>query len=688
LHVALPQEHRVLVYSTAAAEPGAPIAVFGQPDIHSRNPNAGAHPQASATSLAEPADVKIDPNGGVYIADAGNHRVLGFGSGSRSADRVWGQLDFTSNSVNQVEATGLSSPYKIAVDYSRTPFPLYVSDSNNHRVLVWRDSARFRTGDPADAVIGQPDMRTAIANFDGTARRPTANSLSDPKGIAVDGSGNLYVADSGNNRVLRFPRPLDQGGIIAADLVLGQADLNTGTAGITSAGSLRAPSAVAIAPDGGVFVSDTGNHRVLEFAAGAGTNASAIRVFGQPNFASSTGPRAVSAQTLTEPKGVAIDPAFNLYVADSSANRVVVYVNTRDAAAASTAASIVIGSNTFGSVLTGSSRSRLRAPSDIALDSIGRIYVADAGNNRILLFPSLIFLPITDGAALAVVGQSDFGSNAGNWNSQEGMASPESLLDPAGIFIDRRDTLYVGDSGNQRVVHFLKGARISHAAYEQASALGRGALVAIIGDGLAETEVVSSASLAQSLGDREVFVDDTVRSPLLSVSPQVITLQLPSTAPTGTARLAVRTGETGELIAGAMVPVATYAPGLFSKILNQDGTTNSETNPAATGSTIRLMGTGQGPVSPSIADGEAATEDIKTVAVPTADGNACLTRQPSVCVAVGTTFGEVKFSGLAPGMVGIWQLDVRVPDNAPTGAVPVRAVINAVPSNIVTVAIR
>jgi uncharacterized protein (TIGR03437 family) len=157
----------------------------------------------------------------------------------------------------------------------------------------------------------------------------------------------------------------------------------------------------------------------------------------------------------------------------------------------------------------------------------------------------------------------------------------------------------------------------------------------------------------------------------------------------GPSRVALRAAATNELIAGAAVAIAAYAPGLFTRVLNQDGTTNSDANPAVRGSVIRITGTGQGPVSPSIADGEAAPEGtIKTVAVPTSDGNACLTRQPSICVAIGSTFGEVRFSGLAAGMIGVWQLDVRIPETAASGPMAVRAVINAVPSNIVQVHIR
>ena len=77
-----------------------------------------------------------------------------------------------------------------------------------------------------------------------------------------------------------------------------------------------------------------------------------------------------------------------------------------------------------------------------------------------------------------------------------------------------------------------------------------------------------------------------------------------------------------------------------------------------------------------------------TVTIPTADGRACVTSQPAMCVAIGSTFGEIQYSGLAPGYVGLWQINVKIPADAPTGNVALRVLINGVPSNIVSVAIR
>src|SRR5262249_50728308 len=144
---------------------------------------------------------------------------------------------------------------------------------------------------------------------------------------------------------------------------------------------------------------------------------------------------------------------------------------------------------------------------------------------------------------------------------------------------------------------------------------------------------------------------------------------------------------------------AASSPGLFTTnklgtgqavAVNQDNTPNSSSNPAAAGSLITLYGTGQGQVNPTVLDGAPASDPLATtVAVPTADGTACVTSQPSMCVAIGSAFGAVQFSGLTAGNVGLWQITVRIPQTTPPGsAVSVRVVINATPSNSVTIAVR
>jgi uncharacterized protein (TIGR03437 family) len=698
LYVAVPLDHRILVFAPSTSSGGAATEVLGQADFSIARPNSTAYPLASANTVAGPNDVKLDTDGNVYVTDTGNHRVISYAPNSKTASRIWGQLDFAANGVNRVKPGSINTPYKIVIDYSQPPYPLYVSDTNNHRVLIWRDSIRFRTGDPADLVIGQPNLTTALPNIEGgLTTTPTATSLAFPRGIAVDAAGNLYVADTGNNRVLRYPRPVDQSGRITPDQVIGQSDFTSSVTAAVSASSLRVPGAVALGPDGNIFVADTGNNRVLEFPAGNANRPPALRVYGQTDFTSNLAHRIVSAQTLNSPQGIFIDASFTLYVADAGGNRVMIFPNTKDAPAAGSAASIVIGQQRFDIVDGGTTAGLFLIPSDVALDSSGNIYVCDNGNHRVLVFPSLIFLPLSGADAGAVIGQRDTTGGNANANNSSALATPEGLSDPIGLFIDRRDTLYVGDAGNNRIVHFLKSTLVFHGATNQTGApLARGSLANLQGSGFADREEQRPESpLARTLADREIVVNDEIPAPLSAMGPSAASFQVPTNAPLGTARLAVRVAETGELVAGSSVSLTTSAPGLFGsseearwKMTNEDGSVNSTSNAALKGSTIKIFGTGQGPVSPSVPDGEAAPADVFTVAVPTSDGQICLTRQPSVCVAIGNTFGDIQFSGLAPNQIGVWQLSVRIPATAPSGTVPLRALINGAPTNIVNIAIR
>lgn len=702
LFVSVPNDNRILVFDANGASGSLARDLIGQVDFTSTQANPASFPYASAGTFAAAGDVKLDADGNLIVADAGNNRVLLFPRGSKTATKVWGQVDFKSNGANRVKPGSLDAPFKMAIDYSRAPYALYVSDTNNHRILVWRDSVKFQTGDQADMVIGQPGFDTALPNIDTrSSLNPSATSLAFPRGIALDAGGNLYVADSGNHRVLRYPRPVDQFGRVTPDLVVGQVNFTSSVSAAVSASSLNTPAGVALDPDGNLYVADSGNHRVLQFPANASNNPAAIRVFGQPNFTSGLASNVPSAQTLSSPQGIYVDAAFTLYVADSGANRVLIFPNARDAAATGTAAPLVLGQARFDTATAAGGSAGLRSPRDVTVDSMGSIYVSDSGNNRIMVFSSLLFLPLAGATANTVVGQRDTNGTGPNFNSAAaGLATPEGLSSPIGVFLDRQDTLYVGDVGNNRVMHFLKAASIVHAANSQGGApLAVGGIARVQGLSLAElAEDAPEGTLPRSLAGREVTINDQLRAPLFAVAAEQIDFQVPAASPLGTTRIAVRSSSTGELVAGAAVPIAATSPGLFisadetaktqGRILNQDGTANSPANAALRGSTIKIFGTGQGAVSPPVPDGEVASADVVTVAIPTADGTTCLNRQPSVCVAIGSTFGQVEFSGLVPQKVGMWQLTVKIPLTAVTGNVNLRVLINGVPSNIVTVAIK
>lgn len=295
------------------------------------------------------------------------------GAGDRTADFVFGQPNFTSNPVNNggVSATAFHSPAGIAVDVTGR---IYVTDRDNHRVLVFSNIADT----VADIVFGQPNFSTNVANNGGV----TATSLHTPSGIAVDATGRIYVADEGNNRILVFDKLPDT----VADHVLGQPSFRSNAAnnGGVAATTFQCPTDIAVDTARRVYVVDQGNHRVLIFNNLADTLAD--KVLGQRNFTSKAinGGAGTSRMTLYRPNGIAVDVTGRVYVADRHNHRVLIFNNLAD-----TLADMVLGQRNFSGNGSGTSSTGLSYPRGVAVDAAGRVYVADYLNDRVLVFHNL-----------------------------------------------------------------------------------------------------------------------------------------------------------------------------------------------------------------------------------------------------------------------------------------------------------
>ncbi len=402
----------VLLIVVLAALPFSPVhaytalSVYGQPDFTSGAINAGG--EATANSFSYPLSIAIDATGGFYVADRDNHRVLYFANiGAKEASRVYGQHgSFTSHIANNngsgnsgaPSADNLNMPTAVALDSTGG---LFIADRDNHRVLYFANDGNTT----ADRIYGQyGNFATNMANNDGTVTygEPSATNLGTYiLGLAVDSQDGLFVSDSSNHRVLYFANDGDT----TADRVYGQRGNfasavrnNDGTGKIftPSADSLNFPRGLAVDAEGGLYVADRDNNRILYFANDG--NTSADRVYGQfgdftKNAESNDGSGGVgtaSADNLSHPKSIGIGPLGGLYIADTLHHRVLYFRNDGD-----TTADGVYGQardltrsvfNNDGTSNSGApSAENLNGPQGIAVAPDGRFFISDTGNNRVLL---------------------------------------------------------------------------------------------------------------------------------------------------------------------------------------------------------------------------------------------------------------------------------------------------------------
>ncbi len=352
------------------------------------------------------------------------------------ADLVLGQPGFQT-SAKGTSAAAMETPAAIAVDPGSGK--VFVADSGNHRVLRFAGGGALANGAAAEAVLGQADFTTANEAV-------TRSGMGFPLGLAVDRLGRLWVADSNNDRVLRFDNAATLGNGAPADGVLGQADF-TSEVGAGGADRMSSPDNLYIDSQGRLWVADTANSRVLRFdnPAAKPNGAPADGVLGQADFTGVT--NGLAQNRLDHPTGLTGDGAGRLWVVDSANHRVLRFDNAAALPNGSNA-SLVLGQATFDSETRGNSGSQMDAPKGITLDISQRLWVSDMGNSRVLRF---------DGASTLENGAFSNGAlgQAEVYSSVEdlGGLSALSLDHPAGIFYDRdHDSLWIADLANNRVL--------------------------------------------------------------------------------------------------------------------------------------------------------------------------------------------------------------------------------------------
>jgi uncharacterized protein (TIGR03437 family) len=690
----------------AAGRPSA-NAVIGQDSYGSGKAGVGA------SRLSVPAQVVASANE-LFVVDSGNNRVVVFPAevpqlGS-AATRVLGQLTLDYNAPNLIEgrelnalgylpmsgATSLAIRGDLVVDKTKAVPRLYISDPGNNRVLGYCDARKAKAGDKADLVIGQPDFFHSTANGDG-GTHPNDQYLWLPSGVAVDANGNLLVADTGNGRVLRFAAPCDQPqeqqSFPHANLVLGQPNFTTHNTD-TNARTMGAPIGVAFTPEGYFMVSDGIFNRVLRFNKpqdgdfNNGQNASAV--FGQPDFFSS-GSGNVPNQ-MNGPRYIAVDNNGRLFVADYGNNRVLVFTDSAHAANGPQSVLQLTTSDTTTGTLKG--------PYGIALSTnTGDLWVAQLAESRILHYPEFSELILNQVAVGQIVTNTAI--------SPDGTALGGLPVYPVAVALDAHDNVLSLDTGNRVALYFTQMTAVNAAHYIVGRALAPGVLAsAWVKFKDTPATQASATPLPLGLAGVQLLVNNTP-APLLyagnSGYPGVIQVnfQMPSNAPTtGWANIQVVEADTQQMWDAGSVLMAAAAPAFFT--VNQQGTGQVAAQNGDDANRPDGLFTCNGPTAPPTPACPGGTRPVKRNELlilyltgpgfqpnfppdgTTADG-AIWTDGAKPVIVIGTEKvppDNVEYSGVAPCCVGVWQINVKVPNDnvAPGMANPIAIVYRDIPS--------
>ena len=341
---------------TPPAPPKASV-VIGQPNFNSSSQGMGK------AQLGSPQFIAVDGAGNLWVSDYQNGWVTEYTppfSNGQSATLEVGAANFSAGGCTS--GNPLCEPAGIAFDQAGN---LWAADGQNASVQEFK--APLSIGEGRSVLLGGEYLSST----------PTPKSFG-PAGLAFDSSGNLWVADSAANRVLEFVPPFTSHE--AASLVIGQPNFTTSSNAVNQS-KLSSPNALAFDSSGNLWVADTYDNRVLEFRAPFSNGESASTAIGQPSLLSTS--QNTSQTTMSQPDGVAFDTHGNLWVADTGNNRIAEFVPPFSTGMG---ASVIIGQDSYFYSGSGVDQRSVYGPDSIAASSGGNLWVADTGNDRVLLF--------------------------------------------------------------------------------------------------------------------------------------------------------------------------------------------------------------------------------------------------------------------------------------------------------------
>lgn len=540
---------------------------------------SGDNGPAAAAQLNAPAGLAVDNTGALFIADSGNNRVRKIVNGAiTSVMSIGGPVG--------VAALG-GTVYVAGSNYLGTLATALGTFSGVQAVTPDSAGNLFYTTGTQVIKIGAQGLLTVIAGsgadpgYGGDGGPADAARLNGPSALALDAAGYLYIADTLNNRVRRVS-PL---GLMET---------------LLDSTLLSGPAGLALDGQSNLLIADTGNHRVIELT--------------------SAGVATTAVDGLMAPGVLAIDSRGALYIADT--NRVLRVAGNVVSTVAAVNQPVGLAFDSNGGLF-------IATPTGVLQMSAAGVLVSVPGENapatRGLAISSSGEYLTTTGNQVFLNGTAIAGALNAGFGGDGGPATAGLLAAPTGILVDPHGVIYVADSGNNRV-RILTPAPISPLTVVNAASLAAGPIapnevVTLFGSGFPAAPDVQIAGVSC-----QIFYSST--SQINALAPPGLSGMFASVQVTGTA--------------ATTVVVAPVAPGLFSTVLNQDGTVNSVTNAAARDTVVSVYATGLG-------------ADLSSLAV-----------------TIGGYLAEIQYAGPAPGLTGLEQVNLLVPGGfTPSGELAV-----------------
>jgi sugar lactone lactonase YvrE len=495
-----------------------------------------------AAPLDSPRDIAADAFGELFIADG--HRVrLMSSSGYATTFAGDGTFGFRGDGGPAVLAV-LNGPAGVAVD---TMGNLYVADSLNHRVR------KVTAGGVIATVAG-----TGVAGDSADGLPPTGTALDGPQGLFLDAAEVLWIDEYFGQRVRRLT---PAGGILTM-AGSGAAGFNGDSRPAISA-QLQAPGQAAMDAAGNLYIADSGNNRIRKVAPSG--LISTYAGSGSAGFGGDGG-QAIYAQ-LNLPRGLAVDSAGNLYIADTANNCI-----------------RMVQPGGLISTVAGGGAYTLTLPRGVTVGFDQNIYIADTGNHRIAMLT-----PAGDLSTIAGTGGAGFVGDGGDSLSAQ-------FNNPSALAMDTAGAIYVADLGNNRIRKLspsigggvaapstlLASPGLMNAASLQSGPVAPGEIVSIFAAGLGPATAIAGAfdangMLGNLISETQVLFDGRA-APMLLAQQGQINVQVPYEV-AGLSSTHVQVYHAGTVVVDVTAPVAAAIPGLFALsgqtgqalAFNQDG---------------------------------------------------------------------------------------------------------------------